>query len=121
MKYCEEQFCPICIVTMFFSKLKKLFRELNFRRKYGFKSIDIFNLDYTMAKFILPRLKLFKETTFCHPHGLTMQKWKNILDHMIYAFDCEVRQWDEDIQEIDYKRVQKGFNLFGKYFKDLWI
>ena len=47
---------------------------------------DFINLDETLAKFILPRLKFFRKKTFSCPYGFTFEEWKDILDKMILSF-----------------------------------
>lgn len=62
--------------------------------------IECWNLDYTIAKWILPRLKLFREETVGYPSidrkiyaetgemvGITFEDWQKILDEIILAFE----------------------------------
>jgi len=110
------------MIKRYYKRLRYLIKEFKFRRKYGHKSIDIYNLDYAVAKFTLPMLKIFREKTFSYPHDLTPKEWKSILDDMIYAFEFKVNEWDiEDYSKVNFDRVKSGFSLFGKYFRDLWI
>lgn len=51
---------------------------------------DIWNLDVSIAEFILPRLKLFKKKIISYPgYGEmdTPEKWDKALDKMILAFE----------------------------------
>lgn len=48
---------------------------------------DIVNLDYAVAKFVLPRLKAYKKASQGHPSTLTWEEWLAILDKMIWAFE----------------------------------
>ena len=43
--------------------LKGWFKSWKQKRKQGFDNVEIWDLQITIAKFVLPRLKLFKETT----------------------------------------------------------
>jgi hypothetical protein len=90
------------------------------------KGKDLWNLDITLAKLILPRLIAFKKEVGGNPTELTMKEWKEIIDEMIYAmeivadckyFDCDV---GEEFQ-LQRDRIQRGLNLFGKYFLHLWM
>lgn len=47
---------------------------------------DVIDLDITVAKFILPRLKFFKKKVLCYPSELSMEEWKAIIDKMILSF-----------------------------------
>ena len=55
------------------------------------KTIDVeelYDLDVTIARFILPRLMVFKEHTERTPRlNMSQEEWIEILDKMIYAFE----------------------------------
>jgi hypothetical protein len=67
----------------------------------GWNDSDLWSLDHTVAVYMLPRLKRFKEILHGHPNFYTdpanpteeenfedgMKKWKEIIDKMIYAFE----------------------------------
>lgn len=78
---------------------------------------DLFSLDATLALIILPALKKFKNTSFCHPTNLTKKKWEKILDKMIASFSSYEK---DDINPSEQLERQEGFELFGKYFTNLW-
>lgn len=79
-----------------------------------------------MAKFILPRLKRFKEVNIGCPGDFTEESWNEIIDKMIFAmqlladghwnYDCD----NADKEKADWDKVQEGLHLFGKYFQHLW-
>lgn len=51
---------------------------------------DIWNLDITIAEFVLPRLRLFKKKNIGYPGRGEMdtpEKWDEALDKMIVAFE----------------------------------
>ena len=114
---------------------------------------DLWNLDITIANFVLPRLKKFKEEDDGCPEREEMntpEKWSEVLDKMILAFEYVV-SWDDwwwDNPKYDYlsakskyddeyvtkirnsylaevKRretvISEGLELFAKWFRDLWI
>ena len=107
-------------------KLRRKIKDFLFKRKYGCGYIEICNLNTAIAKFVLPRLKLFRQSCGTStPRGLTPKKWENIVDKMIFAFEYEAIQYadtfsDKHFTDKDIKNIQKGFGLFGKYFMDLW-
>lgn len=89
------------------------------RRTRGWDDSETWNLDTSLAKVILPRLKRFKELTVGCPVDVTWEEWGNTLDTMIKAFewfaaDCNER--DEDF----YTEAHKGVELFAKYYGHLW-
>ena len=79
------------------------------------------DLDYTIAEFVVPRLKLFKKEVDCHPQEFnSLEEWKNVLDKMIKAFDnMEIfySPSDKDLKNA----VEEGLNLFRKHYHDLWF
>lgn len=87
------------------------------KKKHMYK--DTWNLDYYIAKFILPRLKLFKKVTMGYPCDLkSINEWYDILDKMIAAF--EILATDELNTQDEQKIVDEGLDLFRKYYQDLW-
>lgn len=84
-------------------------------------SRDTWNLDMTIAKFVVPRLELFKKITDCYPGQFdSMEEWYEILDKMIAAFKvigCKTGiQRSEDEKSV----VNEGLDLFRKHYNDLW-
>lgn len=132
MEYCNFP-CLICFVHKIFCNvvsiskrefyiLQRQYKNFRFKTKHGFKTIELFNLNYATAEFMLPKLKLFKETTYSYPAGLSsLKKWKNILDKIIFSLESEINQFDRGYSKKDYKKINEGFELLGKYFRDLWI
>lgn len=92
------------------------------RRIRGFDDSETWSLDLRIAKFVLPRLKRFKEISITNPMDLTEEEWDNILDEIIYAM--EICSNDDNFlkgeDEIDWNRVHNGLELFGERFRDLW-
>lgn len=109
-------------------RLKQRFgRKLRFfwqRRRRGWDDSETWSLDYKLSEYILPRLKRFREigAGVSHPCSLEAEEWEQAVDDMIYAHEMNLvdaftgESWDS----IDWDRVQRGFELFGKYYRDLW-
>lgn len=83
-------------------------------------------LDQNIAKYILPRLKLFKKDSITYPGSgdmNTVEKWDEALDKMIYAFECleqdDYGLHDENCadkwKEIKPK-IEEGLFLFAKWY-----
>lgn len=80
---------------------------------------DTWSLDYYIAKFTLPRLKLFKKVERGYPCDLkSIDEWHDILDKMIASF--EILATDEWNTQDEQKIVDEGLDLFRKYYQDLW-
>lgn len=101
------------------------------KKKKGISKItkdDIIDLDYTLAKYTLPRLKEFKKMKLnsklknC-PNGMTFEKWIETIDEMIWAFNYymikpEFVKTKEEVK--DRLRYRDGMALFSTYFHELW-
>ena len=94
---------------------------------------DTYSMDHTLSLIIVPMLKQLKATTHGAPnialedvpeelHGDEefFERWDWVLDEMIYAFEMESDEIQREINESMRKRTDKGFYLFGKYYRDLW-
>ncbi len=58
--------------------------------------------------------------------NFTPEQWDEILDEMIFAFNWSlIEDDDKNMQDMklwkaNWKRADKGFKLFSKYFMHLW-
>lgn len=120
------------------------FRAVWFRIRNGWDSSDTWSLDYTVAKFIIPRLKYFKKVNngisnkiykkYQDPNRkvsenmeLASKEWNEKLDKMISAFQRIVDE-DEDFHDWKDKKYwgkqekikKDGLKVFAEYFQDLW-
>ena len=109
----------------------------------GFDDTDMWCLDYTIAKFVLPRLKYYRKLnrpgfpiliTNENDIGLDkdggysdegmkikMDEWNSYLDKMILAFETILNDnWLPDTYKEDQKIIEEGMLLFAKYFQGLW-
>lgn len=106
--------------------IKRWFKYFWQRQIRGFDDTELWSLDFTVARFVLPRLIAFKNNDdkglMGHPCHITMDEWNGILDDMIYAMEISANDFMsyEDELTVDWKRVEKGHLLFGSYFRDLW-
>jgi len=116
---------------------KKQLQKLKNKGKYNqFDNSECWNLDHTMAEFILPRLKVFKKYTNGYP-GIepmdTYEKWLAALNKMILAFELIIKSDDimfdsnnklvenwKELSEDRNNKVQEGLHLFATYFESLW-
>jgi len=127
----------------------------------GWTDEDTWSMDWTISKYILPRLKRFKKINNGYPNEFkSIKEWNGVIDDMIFSFnaianqietpmdDCLVINFDKDYEKDEkgntiirfnpnkeqkialkkYKKeskilndkIQKGLDLFGKYFRGLW-
>jgi hypothetical protein len=87
----------------------------------GFDDTEWWSLYDTIARFTLPRLKVFRTSTMSFPLSITSDEWDGILDKMILAFEIIVDddKWPASSNE-DSEIVEEGIELFGKWFLHLW-
>lgn len=85
----------------------------------GFSDDETWNLDVAIAKFIIPRLKRFREISYAYPHDLTPEIWDCMLRDMIAGFEwfaSDVGERDED----GYLEARDNVKMFAEYFGALW-
>ena len=98
-------------------RMKKIKQE---RKKYGFSFEECWNLNDTIASFVLPRLIMFRKRTDCCPSKITFEEWKDILDTMIEGFYLIVDKKSWELRDEELEKAKKGIELFSKYFFSLW-
>ena len=100
------------------------------RKKYAKKkgtyvsNKELWNLDYTIAKWILPRLKAYKKITDGFPpidrkvyyetkeyKDITFEDWQNILDEIILGFELTLIDPFDEIEKL-------GLNISNKADSD---
>lgn len=114
-------------------RIKGRFRSLFQRLRWGFSDDELWNLDRTIAKFILPRIKRFKKFRNGYPDELlngdwneerekiAVEQWDKILDNMIECFEIIVSD-DFFCPSVEQElKIKEGLKLFSKYFMHLWI
>lgn len=94
-------------------------------KQNGFCDAETWSLDSVICQFVLPRLKRFKELNIGYPGGeITWEKWNEILDKMIFAFEFNLvmDDWSHDKPGFDaeYAKFEEGMQLFAKWFRHLW-
>lgn len=93
------------------------------RIERGFDDSETWNLDATIASFILPRLKRFKVVNRGYPPSLTEEEWNNIIDKMIFSFEYILDDSIDDSPDSrskKYEQYKEGIKLFAEYFHHLW-
>lgn len=96
------------------------------RRVRKFSDDELWSLDVTIAKFILPRLRRFKQKNDSHPSTLSEKEWNKKLDEMIYSFSYyargEQRQYENtEESKSEQKQAIHGLRMFAQWYGHLWI
>lgn len=104
-----------------------------FKRKKKINSKKLWNIDYTIIEWLVPRLKAFKEQTQGCPIDITEEEWYSILDKIITGLEAYTaeRTWDKNLsmqenRDLDmefYKnnniKFQEAMQLLAGHFKSL--
>ena len=81
----------------------------------GFADSELYNLDWTIACFILPRIKAFKKEGGGYPGRYkSSAEWKRVLNKMIKALESIVEGKNNDSVE------EEGLKLLFEKFHCLW-
>ncbi len=119
----------------FFSFIGNFFKRLFWnpalwtvqKRIRGFSDRELWDLDNTIAEFILPRLKRFKNKHDLYPGDSAKEEWDKNIDLMIEAFEMILNE-DDYIHNDDYvksiknynDKIKKGLKIFSENFMNLW-
>ncbi|MFB6291755.1 MAG: hypothetical protein ABEJ25_08540 [Candidatus Bipolaricaulia bacterium] len=90
------------------------------RLERGFDDTELWSLDATIAKFMVPRLRAFRENLISHPPHLTSEQWQRILDQMIKGFSPYLEQDSMIWGNRQYNSLRVALRLFAQYFPHLW-
>lgn len=90
------------------------------RQQKGWDDSETWALDHTIAKFVMPRLKRFRDISIAVPYGLEEDEWNDILNQMITGFEiaADDTRWF-NITDQEYKIWRNGFEKFCEYYEDL--
>lgn len=88
----------------------------------GYSDEELWNLDATFVRWMLPRLKAFKEKTQGYPCDVSEDEWNDILNKIIKSFEVYMKDLPDDLEELrkDTETIKEGFKLFGERLYNLW-
>jgi len=96
---------------------KRLSQLVRQHQKHGFDDTELWNLDTTLAQFILPRLKRFKRIQHGYPSDFkSAAAWRKKIDSFIWAFEFD--QYSGTAKQ--HEKARAAIIEFGKYFNQLW-
>lgn len=123
----NKNICFSCANEVSDKERQKKYKEQRMTR--GFDDTELWNLDITFCKFIVPRLKVFKELNDGYPARFnSIEEWNKILDEMIEGFELNSNKFDRDTSETldsndengNMAKAKKAIRLFQENFFDLW-
>lgn len=126
--------------------IQKVCKFLGPKDKIVIHDYNLWSLDYTLAKIILPSLKLLKDNKGGSPwvddedvpeeirstkdstprnawdtDEFFHDRWTFVIGEMIFSFENILSDKCEfELSEEDRKRIENGLVLFGKYYRGLW-
>ena len=111
-------------------RIKTRIKHFYQRQTRGWDDSELWNLDVTIAKFILPRLKIFQERKDTFPAIVKIpdaKTWAEILDKIIWSFEFVLTNYgtqhectDKEVRRQNMKQYEEGMSLFAKYYWCLW-
>ena len=92
------------------------------KKKTGVSPDELWSLDYSLAVFMVPRLKLFLKTLDSHPDSFkSINKWKSAIKEMIWYFEqIEIDPTFFKLNEEQLIRANKAQHIFADNIKNLW-
>ena len=113
-------------------KRKALKKEL-FRSPRRIHSEDAWNIEMDVAKFLVPRLKMFLkeiDKVGATPGILARQypddgfeRWREMVKKMLFSFEyySDVFNRRMNTDEDEQRRVEEGLFLFAEWYGYLWV
>jgi hypothetical protein len=129
-KHCLKEEIPFWEKDNFECNDKEYFKA--FKNTYGFSPTEVWSLDYTIARFVLPRLIYFRDNLNGCPSSFIEdplnsescnaghEKWEEALNKMIKAFYLLANYDWFDYRQKDRETIKEGLELFAKHFTNLW-
>ena len=114
---------------------KEVKKADRFEKKHGFRYEDVWNLDNSIACFVLPRLVQLRDVHMGYPNSMLEnpddnmdetlskkadKKWNKILNKMIYAYYLYVTKDEYELTEEEKEKQAEGFELYSHFFSALW-
>ena len=85
------------------------------RRMRGFDDSVTWNLDHEFAKWIVPRLTVYKQKA--SEFGIVNELYAQVLDEMIEGFALKPLQFEDDD---DFEDAQERIRIAGANFAEYW-
>ena len=82
------------------------------REERGFDDTELWNLNTTIARFMLPRFIEFRKQTQGYPPTLTEAEWDVVLQNIINSLKNYIEEKEND--------CSTAMTLISKYFNNLW-
>ena len=100
----------------------RIFKHWWQRLTRGFDDSETWSLDQTLATYIVPRMKRFRDVTISFPadHD-SLEHWVETLDQIIEGFELiadDPTTFDRTPEQ--NAKIEQSLDLFRQYFFHLW-
>lgn len=89
------------------------------REENGFDDRELWDLEFSIAVFLYPRIMRFREITRSFPSVIKSSEWHDILGKIAHAFK-RIIETESGFEVYSEPDVQEGIELFHTWFYDLW-
>jgi hypothetical protein len=83
----------------------------------GWDDSETWNLDYTVAKLMAPRIRRYKELAMSHPSTLTEEEWDTILGKVLWSFDYILDEDRDNFLPESAKMTSREMDILCPWFK----
>lgn len=109
------------------------------QKKIGFRYEETWNLNTTLAAYMLPRVLWLKNHTHSFPVSFNnINEWKDVLNHICWSLyqtltseaEYKITLNNEEEEKTGkpksillrqvYEEIREGYQKLGEYFPDLW-
>lgn len=119
-----ENLCKYKPWERIFPNQEELENSKKFYQEHGFHYEETWNLDTEIIKFIVPRLAYLRDITSGYPSNLdSYEEWIDILNEILDGFESYLIIMEGEVsalEDIGQNKFKKAFELFTKYFGNLW-
>ena len=118
-KEVEEMFNRVLEKKKLSYKIKMFFQRL-FR---GYSDDEVVDLDRSIAKFVIPRLRKLREITTSYPKDVkSLEEWNYMLAKFLFYFEC-IQDGKElvNLVGINKEVYQWAEENLGKYLPHFWV
>ena len=106
-----------------FLDTKLFFKRIFWRFKFGFDITDTWNLDYSLAEWLEPRVRHLANNTHGHPHDFTEQEWHMYLitiANRIKRYLNAIEKSDTQEELEAYESYKIAMQMFTDRLHDMW-
>jgi hypothetical protein len=100
---------------------KKLPGYIKSQLKEGLDYTEVWNLDITIATFLVPRLRILRDTYHGYSSLLTDEKWLRTLNKMVNGFELYIENKYKCLTSNKLtNKENQAIRLLSLFFRHLW-